>query len=156
LLPLPLRRSWASNADDPVEPLPVAPPVLATSTSSCPLFSVSGPVESDATSWSLIPAGAQARAIAPTVAASRALGAWYPMRTVSGAFLSAARAPTGSDRVNWSASAALSAVPNASSVSALNREFAIGAEAFCAIWSRGVHRDSARRAGGAAIGPWPA
>ncbi len=63
-------------ADEPVEPLPVAPPVLASSTSIWPSRSVCGPVASDVASCTVMPAAAQDRAIAPTVAASRGLGDW--------------------------------------------------------------------------------
>ena len=100
-----------------------------------------------------MPAGAHDLAIAPTVAASRALGVWYPMRTVSGWSPSAARAASGLATVNWSALERPPRCRSASSLAGLSRELAIGTSALRAITSRGVHSASARRAGGAASGP---
>ena len=62
-------------ADDPVEPLPTAPPVLATRTSIWPSRSAWGPLDSLVTSCTVMPAAPQAVAIAAMVAASLGLGA---------------------------------------------------------------------------------
>src|ERR1700758_4208619 len=59
LFPLPLCGSEASIADDPVEPLPLAPPVLASSTSIFPSLSAWGPEESSVTLETVMPAPAQ-------------------------------------------------------------------------------------------------
>ena len=62
-------------ADKPVDPLPVAPPVLANSASIWPSRNVCGPVTSDVTSTTVMPASAQDLVMAEIVAASRGLGA---------------------------------------------------------------------------------
>ena len=112
----------------------------------------SGGFRADILRMTVIPAGAHDLAIAPTVAASRALGVWYPMRTGSGLFPSAVLAASGLAAMNPSAPTA-SPLPTASSATGLSRVFAIGTSALRAITSRGVHVASARRACGAASGP---
>src|ERR1700739_291342 len=133
-------------ADDPVDPLPVAPPVLATSTSIFPSLRACGPEEFRATLETVMPAAAQDLVMTPTVTASRALGPWYPIRTVWGAPPRASRAPAGSALTNGPASAAPSPAATASWVAGSRRELAIGTPASCAIASRGVHSANARRA----------